>query len=225
MPSTILVIAALPEEADAFLPDQGGIVQTEPHPMRIIEQAGDRIKIITCGLGKANAALAVGRYADANTKLVAMTGTCGRIADIEGDTYWIVRAIQHDYGALAADGFTHYRAGDWPMGRAGDAGFSAMPDPGLGLPHATIISGDMFLECADTAARLAVTLHAQLVDMEVAAVAQGAALLGLPWCAIKSVTDGADGESAGDFSANLRRAARKAAEAMEAVVRMQSANR
>jgi adenosylhomocysteine nucleosidase len=54
--------------------------------------------------------------------------------------------------------------------------------------------------------------------MEVAAVAQAAEALGLPWAAIKAVTDGADGESAGDFNANLKRAARKAADAMERLI-------
>ena len=220
MPKNILLIAALSQEADAFHHNQGAIVQTKPHPMRVIEQASGQIKIVTCGLGKVNAALAVGRYADADCVLIAMTGTCGRIAEIEGDTFWITRAIQHDYGALGAERISHYRAGDWPMGDARDPAFTAMPDPGSGLAQASIISGDIFLECPSTAKALAAKLNAQLVDMEVAAVAQAAELLGLPWCAIKAVTDGADGESAGDFNANLRRAARKAAEAMERVVEL-----
>ncbi len=219
---TILLIAALPEEADAFLPGQGAVIQTKPHSVRLIEQGARSIKIVTCGLGKVNAALAAGFYADADTTLIAMTGTCGRIgAPVslgEGDTFWIARAIQHDYGARQPDGFVHYRAGDWPMGEAQDAAFIAMHDPGSGLPHATIISGDVFLECPDTAEALADRLGAQLVDMEVAAIAQAATALGLPWLAIKAVTDGADGESAGDFSANLQNAARKAAEAMERVL-------
>jgi adenosylhomocysteine nucleosidase len=219
MPKNILLIAALPEEADAFHPGQGDIVQTEPHPMRVIEHYGVHIKIVICGLGKVNAALAVGRYADADTMLVAMTGTCGRIAEIEGDTFWIARAIQHDYGALDIEGFTHYRAGDWPIGAARDVDFTAMPDPRpkseTRLPHANIISGDVFLECPETASALAQRLGAQLVDMEVAAIAQAAEVLGLPWVAIKAVTDGADGQSAGDFSVNLKLAAKKAGEAME----------
>ena len=217
MPNYILLIAALPEEADAFHPGQGVVIETEPHPLRVIEQEGRHIKIVTCGLGKVNAALAVGRYADADCVLVAITGTCGRLADIEGAAFWIARAIQHDYGALRPEGITQYRAGDWPMGEARDPAFTAMPDPGSGLPHASIISGDVFLECPATAKVFATQLNAQLVDMEVAAVAQAADALGLPWCAIKAVTDGADGESAGDFSANLRRAARKAGEAMDVV--------
>lgn len=218
MPKNILLIAALPDEADSFIHGQGVIAQTIPYPMRVIERHGIHIKIVTCGLGKVNAAVAVGHHADASTHMVAMVGTCGRIADAEGDTYWIARAIQHDYGALRSEGLGHYRAGDWPMGAAGDVAFAAMPDPGSGLPHATIISGDVFLECAATASALSLRLEAQLVDMEVAAVAQAAEVLGLPWCAIKAVTDGADGESAGDFGTNLKLAARKAGEAMEGVV-------
>ena len=220
MPKNILLIAALAEEADAFRSGEGCLVAGEPLPVRQIDLTDGTIKVVTCGLGKVNAALAVGCYADADTVLVAMTGTCGRIADGEGDgdAYWIAHAIQHDYGARNASGFTPYRAGDWPMGEARNPAFAAMPDPGSGLPHATILSGDLFLECPDTASTLAQRLDAQLVDMEVAAVAQAAEALGLPWCAIKAVTDDADGGSAGDFSANLKRAARRAAEAMEQAV-------
>ncbi len=187
----------------------------EPMPVRKVSLPHAMVTIVTCGLGKVNAALALGRYAAADTLLVAMTGTCGRISGIEGEVFWIARAVQHDYGARQPDGLVHYRAGDWPMGEPRDQAFMAMPDPGLGLPHAAIASGDVFLECPETAGALAQRLDTQLVDMEVAAMAQAAEALGLPWAAIKAVTDGADGESADDFAANLRRAARIAAAAME----------
>lgn len=218
MPSTILLVAALPEEADAFRRGEGRLSEAGPHPVRIIEDGGAQLKIVTCGLGKVNAALAVGLHADAQTALVAMIGTCGRIAPIAGDCFWISRAVQHDYGARQSSGFVHYRAGDWPMGAARDQAFAAIADPGLGLPHAGMASGDVFLECPDAASLLVRRLDVQLVDMEVAAVAQAAEALGLPWAAIKAVTDGADGESAGDFHANLLRAARRAAESAEHLV-------
>jgi adenosylhomocysteine nucleosidase len=214
----ILLLAALPEEADAFRPGEGRIVEGEAMPARIVDQGGVHVKIITCGLGKVNAALAVGRHATADTVLVAMTGTCGRIAPIAGDCFWIHRAIQHDYGARQSAGFVHYRAGDWPMGDARDQAFAAIADPGLGLPHASIASGDVFLECPETGEALAARLGVQLVDMEIAAVAQAAEVLGLRWAAIKAVTDDADGASSDDFHTNLLRAAQKAAEAMERLV-------
>jgi adenosylhomocysteine nucleosidase len=213
--SEFLILAALPEEADAFCLSEGQMVPDATAPVRLIAAPSGPIRIVTCGLGKVNAALAVGRYASTETRFVAMIGTCGKIGAIDGDCFWISHAIQHDYGARQAAGFVYYRAGDWPMGAARDQAFAALPDPGSGLPHARIASGDIFLECPDTAAALARQLGTPLVDMEVAAVAQAAVALGLPWCAIKAVTDAADGQSAGDFSANLSAAARKAAEAME----------
>ena len=94
-----------------------------------------------------------------------------------------------------------------------------MADPGLGLPHARIASGDSFVACPDAAADLA-ALGATLVDMEVGAVAQVAAKLGLPWAAIKAVTDDANDDSAGDFHANLVRAARAAADEVERLIAM-----
>lgn len=211
----ILLLAALPEEANAFCVGEGVVLESALMPVRQVDLAGARVTVVTCGLGKVNAALAVGRYATAETVLIAMTGTCGKIGAIAGDCFWIAKAIQHDYGARQAGGFITYRAGDWPMGEARDHAFIAMPDPGLGLPHAAIASGDVFLECPETAEELADRLGTHLVDMEVAAVAQAAEALGLPWCAVKAMTDGADGESADNFSVNLRRAARKAAVAME----------
>ena len=53
---SLLLIAALPEEADAFRPGEGCIVEGEPMPVRIVETGAIRITIVTCGLGKVNAA-------------------------------------------------------------------------------------------------------------------------------------------------------------------------
>ncbi len=105
------------------------------------------------------------------------------------------------------------------MGEPGEAHFSAIADPGLGLPHARIASGDSFVACPDAAADLQ-SLGATLVDMEVGAVAQAAMRLGKPWAAIKAVTDEANDASGGDFQANLRRAARAAAQEVERRVAM-----
>src|SRR3546814_1444754 len=56
--------------------------------------------------------------------------------------------------------------------------------------------------------------------LEVAEVAQAAMQLGKPWAAIKAVTDTADEGSSRDFHANLVRAARSAAQAVERLVAM-----
>lgn len=212
----ILILAALPEEADALFPGTGervGGLFAE----RRLAVGGHSLAIATCGLGKVNAALCAGALAS-DAELLLMTGTCGSLGAAPG-AYWLAEALQHDYGANQPGLFRRYRAGEWPIGEAGEAHFSAIPDPGLGLPHARIASGDSFVACPDAAADLA-SLGATLVDMEVAAVAQVALRLGKPWGAIKAVTDDANDDSAGDFHANLVRAARVAGQAVERLIEM-----
>jgi adenosylhomocysteine nucleosidase len=212
----ILILAALPEEGDALFP---GTSDKDDGPFAVRSLAVHRhdVAIATCGLGKVNAALCVGALAG-DADVILMTGTCGALGAAPG-AYWIGEALQHDYGATHPGRFRRYRAGDWPMGEPGEAHFAAMPDPGLGLPHARIASGDSFVACPAAAADLK-SLGATLVDMEVGAVAQAAMRLGKPWAAIKAVTDEANDASGDDFLANLRRAARAAGQEVERLVAM-----
>ena len=212
----ILILAALPVEADAIFSGTGARAAGLFAERRIAVRGHD-LTIATCGLGKVNAALCAGALAG-DADMLLMTGTCGSLGAAPG-AYWIAEALQHDYGANQPGLFRRYRAGEWPIGDAGDAHFSAMSDPGLGLPYARIASGDSFVACPDAAADLA-ALGATLVDMEVGAVAQVAAKLVFPWAAIKAVTDDANDDSAGDFHTNLVRAARLAAGQVERLVAM-----
>ncbi|WP_077145943.1 purine phosphorylase [Sphingopyxis sp. KK2] len=218
----LLILAALAEEADALFPGTSTPIHGA-FPVRRLTAHGHAIAIATCGLGKVNAALAAGLLA-ADADLLLMSGTCGALGAEPGRAYWLAEAVQHDYGANEPGLFRRYRAGDWPMGEVGQeasgAHFAAMPDPGLGLPHARIASGDSFIACPDAAADLKANLGATLVDMEVGAVAQVAARLGKPWAAIKAVTDDANDASGGDFQANLLRAARAAGQEVERLVAM-----
>lgn len=213
----ILILAALAEEADAVFPDsESRAAYAHGFACRQLIAAGHELAIVTTGLGKVNAALAAGLFG-AEADLWLMTGTCGAL-DARAGAYWIAEAVQHDYGTATNDGFRRYRAGEWPLGKAGALSFAAMPDAGLGLPHARIATGDNFVADAAAAAAMRDALNVQLVDMEVAAVAQAADRCGRPWGAIKAVTDEADGASSDDFHANLRRAALQAAEAIERLV-------
>lgn len=211
----ILILAALPEEADALFPGEGA-TEADPFAARRLTAHGHALIIATCGLGKVNAALCAGMLGS-EADIFLMSGTCGSLGAMPG-AYWIAEAVQHDYGAAHPGDFRRYRAGEWPMGEAGEAHFSAMEDPGLALPHARIASGDSFIACPDAAAGLTAKLGATLVDMEVAAMGQAAARLGKPWAAVKAVTDEADGDSAGDFHTNLVRAARSAGVEIERLV-------
>lgn len=212
----ILVLAALPEEADALLPSMGAVNATIWPPIRRVEHGDHELVIATTGIGKVNIASAAARlHALHDPALLLVIGTAGRLSARPGDCFWLARAVQHDYGARRADEFVHYNPGAWPMGPARLTPFAAMADPGLDLPHATIAAGDAFIEDAAYAGYLRDRLDADLVDMETAALAQLAWQIGVPWAGIKAVTDEANPESAGDFHANLLTAARRAAQAAE----------
>jgi len=214
--ANILILAALPEEGDALFPGEGA-VGGGTFAVRRLTAHGHAVTIAICGLGKVHAALCAGMLG-ADADMLLMSGTCGALGAADARAYWIAEAVQHDYGAAHPGAFRRYRAGEWPMGEAGEVHFAAMPDPGLDLPHARIASGDSFVACPDAAADLASGVGATLVDMEVGALAQVAARLGKPWAAIKAVTDDANGASGGDFQANLVRAARMAGREVERLV-------
>lgn len=216
--ANLLILAALPEEGDALFFGEGS-QDGGPFAVRRLTVHGHAIRIAICGLGKVNAALCAGMVG-ADADILLMSGTCGALGTADARAYWLAEAVQHDYGAAHPGQFRRYRAGEWPMGEAREAHFSALRDPGLGLPHARIASGDSFVACPDAAMDLKDNLGATLVDMEVGAVAQVAERLGKPWAAIKAVTDEANGESAGDFHAHLLRAARKAGREVERLVAM-----
>jgi adenosylhomocysteine nucleosidase len=208
------VIAALPEEADALFAGQGEC----DGPTRVVQLEDRTITICVSGIGKVNAALAASALVlNHGAEMLFVIGTAGALGAKHG-TFLLTEAVQTDYGAKQAQGFVHYRAGEWPIGPASCPPFAAMPLESP-LPHVRIATGDAFVECPDHAAYLRDVMGCDLIDMETGAVAQASFSLGVPWAGIKSTTDGADGSSAGDFTANLLRASRAAADAAEPTLR------
>lgn len=211
------VIAGVPAELDAVLPDHvrepigDGAIARVP--------AGERTLLLACrGIGKVAAATLAGELvAGHGVDLLAVVGTAGNLAGLEPGAYRVSEAIQADYGARRAGKLIRYTAGEWPMGPATCEAFRPLALLSA-LPTARIATSDLFVECGDHAAELQAELQAELVDMETAAVAQSAALLGVPWLAVKAVTDDAGEGSADSFNANLARAAREAAAAFEALL-------
>ncbi|HEX7822904.1 MAG TPA: 5'-methylthioadenosine/S-adenosylhomocysteine nucleosidase [Sphingobium sp.] len=214
----IILLAALPEEADAFLPGTGTSLDGWPAARRIMV-LGHEIIVAVTGIGKVNlTSVAATLHARHNADLLAITGTAGKISARPGDCFYLARAIQHDYGSERPGTFVHFTPGLVPVGPSIVDAYVALPDPGTGLPTALIASGDAFVECPDHARFLSEGLSADLVDMETGALAQFAQLAGLPWVGVKATTDDANQDSAGDFRANLAAASARAAAGMEALI-------
>jgi adenosylhomocysteine nucleosidase len=216
----ILILAALPAEADAVAPGKGESSTIGPFAVRRLTLADRPVVLVTSGIGKvAIASAATYLIARLAPRLLLVTGTGGALTPGMADAHWICGAVQHDYGAARSDGFATYPPSAWPIGPTGDPLLRARPQPpALALPETVIVSGDAFIEDPVLAARLNHSFGAGLVDMETAAAAQVAALHGLPWGAIKAATDEANEGSAADFHANLLAAARRAGEAIERAI-------
>ncbi|WP_411291319.1 purine phosphorylase [Sphingorhabdus sp.] len=220
MIKTIGIITGVDAEAAAVFPGQSANVEALHGFMVRQVYFADRNIAITCsGIGKVNAAMAAMMLVEHyHADLLLVVGTAGKLNGCEGSCFQIVEAVQGDYGASRAEGFVHYRAGAWPIGEAHAEPFHAAVMPETGLPKVRIITSDCFVESADHGKRLHSALSGDIVDMETAAVAQAAVRMDVPWAAIKATSDNADGESAGDFQSNLKRASRVAAEAAERMI-------
>lgn len=214
------IIAGVADELAAFRPDRPGTTGRLGNlPIRHVDHGGKEVLLACAGVGKVAATTAAALlHAHGGVELLVVIGTAGKLSAIDGHLFQVNEAIQGDYGAMRDSGFVHYTAGTLPIGPAVPQSFICPVLPDIGLPRARITTGDMFVESAGHAARLREGLSADLVDMETAAVAQAATLLGLPWSAVKATTDGADDESAGSFAANLAAAARMSAEAAERLI-------
>jgi adenosylhomocysteine nucleosidase len=144
------------------------------------------------------------------------------------------RLIQHDYGAIVAGRLKPYRPGTLPIGtrraplaftppaalvervRAAlsDLVLPEMPPAATGgaariprLHYGTVLTGDQFIGCEETRARLFTEHVALATEMEGAAAAQVAEAYGRPWIVVRAISDLAGRESARDFAAFAEAAA------------------
>ena len=211
------VVSGVEDELAAFMPESPRrTVQAADRAVQHVARDGMEIYLACFGIGKVAAATAAtALHATFGVDLLMVIGTAAKIGRIDGDVFNITEAVQGDYGAQRPPGLTHYTAGTLPIGVAEVEAFEALDIPGLDLAKARIATSDLFIECELHASSLNTKLAVHLIDMETAAVAQVASILGLPWLAIKATTDSADGDSAASFSENLHAAARASAKAAE----------
>lgn len=206
------IVTGLLIEADAFAKSEGTVDNTAPFSCR----HGERWSIACGGIGKVHATMAAQYLATRGCDLLVSLGVAGALdREASPGAYWLTHALQHDYGAARASGFVPFKGGTMPLGQPSELAFPAIDDPGTGLQPARIVTGDCFVEDPALAARLSRDHAAHLVDMESAAIAQVAAAHGIGFAGIRSVSDGADGDSARNFQLHLERAARTAATAAQ----------
>ncbi len=147
------------------------------------------VQLLHSGVGKINAALAareaVERYRPA---LIVNYGTAGAVHAGAQGLLSVGRVIQRDMDAE-------------PIAPRGVTPFSSLPAEILaGEPGVCCATGDSFVRAPDAWLR---AQHADVVDMELFAIADVCRRHGVPWWACKYVTDNADDTAGDDWAARV----------------------
>lgn len=175
----LLLVLALPEEND------GNLLSAHGH------------EILYTGVGKVNAALRLTEALATRNRdelLVVNLGSAGSHHLAAGQVVCVPQFFERDMDATAlgfALGQTPYED-DIHL----DYGLSVP-----GLPQAVCFSGDSFV--TERHPQLAL----ELIDMEAYALAKVCRHFGLPFCALKFITDGADGAAASEWNVAVKLAA------------------
>lgn len=205
---------------------------------------GREAVLVEAGIGKVNAAVVATVLCHAfGTRALLFSGVAGGLdPDLGiGDVVVARTLIQHDYGAMVGGRLRTYQPGAFPLpGQDETHGYHLDPDlelrlraalDGVELPPlpaaatggeervpslvlGTVLTGDAFVNCEATRARLFEEFGAQAVEMEGAAVAQVAERFGVPCVVVRALSDLAGAESHMDFGAFVHAAAEGAAALM-----------
>lgn len=231
------LICAIPEEIEAFADALHRPVAADLAGFRFLsgELQGRPAVLVESGIGKVNAAtVATLLLLHFKASRLLFSGVAGGIDPSlkVGDVVIARTLIQHDYGALSGGRLKPYQPGVPPLPgfdetvgyhladqveerivRALDGVELSPMSGGAERPvwrFGTVLTGDHFLNCADTRRDLFARFQAQAIEMEGAALAQVAARFAVPLVVVRALSDLAGEESHLDFPSFARTAAANA---------------
>ena len=191
-----------------------------------------RVTLVRCGVGKVNAArctqILIDRFSPDYIVNVGVAGGIGEglsVADVVVGT----ELVQHDFDVTA---FGYARGNLCDPSRRGDATvFFSDPDLIAAFRAAAetivdarrvkagrIATGDQFVGSAEKKRDVANAFGAAAVEMEGGAVAQTAALAGVPFLVLRAISDLADGTSVSSFDAFERETANLSASILRKLI-------
>lgn len=235
MNGPVAILCAIPQEREVLA---AAMADSGPAPPGVAGRLdGYEVVLAEAGIGKVNAAvtatLVIERY---RPRVLVFTGVAGGLdpsLDV-GDVVVGKRTIQHDAGVLQDGRILTHQAGHIPFFNPSDRLGYSPPDDLLDrvrerleslqldpieaaggrrprIVVGTILTGDQFLVCTATRARLHTEFSAQAVEMEGAAVAQVSERLGVPALVTRALSDLAGADSDLDFARFLPRVASNSA--------------
>lgn len=191
---------------------------------------GRDVVLVGTGIGKVNAAMVATLLIDRfGARQIVFSGVAGGLdpALAIGDVVIAERLVQHDFGWFEGDRMCPYQAGHLPFFQPTEAfGYDLRPATrarieaalaglelapmdaqagGDGRPpkvvFGTVLTGDQYVNCEATRARLFAAHGGHAVEMEGAALAQVAEMHGVECVVIRALSDLAGHQSRFDFTA------------------------
>ena len=227
MSITIGIIGALPEEIHPYREVMTNVSSKTQLGLEFISGGlcGHRIVAVECGVGKTNAALGATLLISAHgAEAIVFTGVCGGLADSLRvfDTVISECSAHHD---LPVEFLTSYRPhlpGEWlPCGEALLAAARlgvAAGDYGDSVHFGKVVTGEVFVH-REGREEIISRFNPLCVDMETASVAQVAFVAGVPYIAVRTVSDTEDGSGIDAFRLNCGLAAEKSFDVVCAMLR------
>jgi 5'-methylthioadenosine nucleosidase len=233
MVQPILILMAMEAEAAPVAGALGLGPHENLHPrlparVRVGDTSGSRVILVTHGLDERFGVDAIGTQPAAVTAWVAAThykprlivnaGTAGgfsRHGGAIGDVYLSHGPVVYHHRRIPLGSFEPYGIGSYPSMDAGPLAKA------LNLKIGRLSTGDA-LDISDADARAIEASGASIKDMEGAAIAWVAALVGAPFLAVKSITDLVDGAhpTADQFIENLDHAVSRLAEVLPRLIHL-----
>ena len=211
MEKTILgIIGAEQQEVDLLLELLKGTRTTQKGRYLFYsgELNGCPAVIVKCGIGKVNAAACAQMMADLfGVEFLINTGAAGSLdARINiGDLVLSTEVLQHDVDVCEL-GYEPGMIPDTGMLFSADEQLRSLTRsccaeilPDISVFEGRILTGDSFISGADTKRRLVELFGGLCAEMEGGAVAQVAAMNGIPFLIIRAISDKADGSATMDY--------------------------
>jgi adenosylhomocysteine nucleosidase len=206
------IIGAMEMEVDALIAGMHRKKNVKKAGMDFYEGTlgGVQVVVVQSGIGKVNAALCVQILADVfQVDGIVNTGAAGSLNDTLniGDILISQDAVQHDVdgtifgyapGEIPQLGVKAFRADPDMMAQAMEA-FNQMQKSGKKAMIGRVLSGDQFIDKKDVKLQLTEKFAGDCVEMEGAAIAQGAYLNGIPFVILRAISDKADGSDFVDY--------------------------
>ncbi len=174
-------------------------------PVRVGSAFGTDVALVTCGVGKVNAAAGACAALEAGADVLLNFGAAGGLnpqTTEVGEVYLIDRAVQYDFDCAQLNGL--------PVGTLDGETEPFLPlfCPPLPYPRRALGTGDRFNDSpADHA--LLLSLGCDVREMEGGAIAQVCKYAGVPFCSVKAISDVYGlGSTTGQFRENCARALR-----------------